>query len=168
MIQLNSSNRRVAFSCFHKKLGYSLPETMLALVILGLLSVGIFYMISATNRSSHNSYHIYLAEQIAHEPLEIFSSLGYKAILDLEKNIGIEDYKVNQWQKLEQKSQKTGIVRPAEVAMFERFISCQRLAGDNTMAFLVQVKVRPAKDFRDVVLLSRNEVVCSDIIIKQQ
>lgn len=166
MIQLKSSNWSGAFFCSSRKPGYSLPETMLALLILGLLSAGIFYVISASNRSSNNSYHLYLAEQIAHEPLEVFNTLGYKSILDLG-NGGLEDYKVNQWQKLEPEGYKTGIVRPAEVAMFERFISFQHLSNDNTRALFIQVKVRPAKDFRDGVLMSKSEVVCSDIIIEQ-
>lgn len=146
---------------------FSLPETMLSLVLVGFLSAAVFYVISASNRSSANSFHLYTAEQIAKEPLEVFLSLGYHGIINCESE-AVGDYRLNQWQVLEAKSQTTAIVRPEAVALFERFISLQRLTDAQVNAVLVNVRVRPVGSAKNSILSAKNEVVCSDIIIEQK
>ena len=129
------------------------------------MSAAIFYVISASNRSSLNSYHLYIAEQIANEPLVVFRSLGFRAIAGSRCNT-IGDYAINTWQSIEQKSCVTGILRPEAASLFERHISFQELNDSNVNAVLINIRVRPINKEKSGILAAKNEVMCSDIIIE--
>ncbi len=145
-----------------KSTGFLLTEALLAILILGLVSSSVFYMISASNRSTMDAYHQLLGEQLAQEVIEVFRSIGYNRLSEChDQNIG--DYKLNDWHPITPLSKETGIERPAGCAMFERQISMQLLEKDGINAILLRVTVRPQKDgFK-----SDNEVSCSALLIEQ-
>lgn len=128
-----------------QRCAFSFIEVMLAAMILGLLAIYVFTMISESNRGTVNTYHQYLAEQIAREPLEVFRYLGCQKVL-AGIGSGIADYKFNEWQKIEEVSSATGIERPEDATIFERKIIITPIKKDDTEAILVQVNVRPTRN----------------------
>lgn len=143
--------------------GFSLPEALLAVLILGLVATSVFYLISATNRSTLNAYYQYLGEQIAHEPLEVFRSIGYAKLSDYSGK-SIADYQLNTWQEVAALSPVTGIERPPVSQAFERKITMQLLEKDGINAILLMVSVRPHKSG---ILGRSSEINCSAIIVEQ-
>lgn len=146
--------------------GFSFVEVMLAIMILGLLAISAFTMISESSRGTANTYHQYLAEQIAREPLEVFRFLGCQKVLAGISG-GIADYKFNEWQKIESVSAATGIERPEDATFFERKIIVTPINKDATEAILVQINVRPTRN-STVFGPGLDQLSRSTIIVSQQ
>ncbi len=142
--------------------GFLLTEALLAILILGLVSSSIFFMISASNRNTLNAHHQLIGEQIAQEIIEVFRSIGYTRLSECHEQY-IADYKLNDWQSVEPVSRETGIERPDTCAMFERKITMQLLEKDGINAILLKVAVRLQKSGN----FTGHEFVSSALLIEQ-
>ncbi len=142
--------------------GILLPEILLAILILGLVSGSVFFMISASNRNSMNAWHKLLGEQMCTEVIEVFRSIGYNRLSECHEQ-SIADYRLNEWQPVTGSSQVTGIARPDACAMFERKITMQLLEKDGINGILLKVSSRLQKNGN----ADDNEVSCSALLMEQ-
>ena len=141
--------------------GFLLPEILLAILILGLVSGSVFFMISASNRSSMNAWHKLLGEQICTEVIEVFRSIGYNRLSECHDQY-IADYRLNEWQTVTPSSQNTGIERPDACRLFERKITMQLLEKDGINGILLKVSARlPNNSHED------NEISCSAFLMER-
>lgn len=138
----------------------------MAVLILSIVSGGIFLLITGASRSSMDSYYEQLALQIAREPVEVFRSFGYERLLKADVN-PVADYLVNQWQVMTQFSSESGIDRPEEAGLFERLIELQHIDQPPHKGFLVKVSVRPLKTEKAVVYARKQSVEFSGVIWEQ-
>jgi Tfp pilus assembly protein PilV len=142
--------------------GFSFTETLITLIFIGFISTTVFYFISVSNRNTMDSYHRYLAEQIAREPLEIFHCIGYRNLEKLVEN-ELPDFRFNVWQPV----QNSLVNRPTAAARFARKIQLHKITSSGNNAFFVEVMVRPAASINSN-LLQKNEISCSGIVMERQ
>ena len=144
------------------KTGFLLTEALLAMLILGLVSSSVFFMISASNRNSMNAWHSLLGEQLCNETIEVFRSIGYNRLSDCHDQY-IADYQLNEWQPVTAASKITGISRPEACSIFARKITMQLLEKDGINGILVKVSVKPLKSSGS----EDNQVSCSALLMEQ-
>ncbi len=143
--------------------GFSLPEILLAAIILALLAGSGFMAISSSNNHAMNACNQILEEQIAREALEVFRSIGFNRLSECHESV-IAGYQLNTWQPVATFSRETGIERPAACSMFARKISMQLLEKDGINAIMLRVSVRLQKN----ALINGNESTFSTILVEQQ
>ena len=146
--------------------GFSLIETMVAVLMLAIVSSGIFLFISGAGRSSMDSYYEFLALQACREPVEVFRCFGY----DRVKKSGetrIADYEIDQWQVMSAYSDSSAIDRPEAIEMFERYISLNEIEYSGMKGLLVKVMVRPGANSAADRFVRRESVSFSSIIWEQ-
>ena len=146
--------------------GFSLIEVLVSILILSIISSGIFLFITGANRSSMDSYYEFMALQVAREPIEIFKCFGYERIAKAATD-PIADYKINQWQNVLQYSSQTGIDRPQETEFLERNIECTPVNDSGIKGVLIKVTVRAFKPGKIKTYVRRGEVDFSSIIWEQ-
>ncbi len=145
--------------------GFSLTETMLTLLLAGILFSSVFYIISISNRSSAGSYHLFLAEQLAREPVEILKSMRFSCVNRFMTEGKIADYMLNEWQRISPESESTRIKRSPDSAVFERHIILEKINGpDHKVGILAKIRVRPVASHRSAIALK--EIVSSCIILQ--
>lgn len=141
--------------------GFLLAEALLAILILAMISGSIFFMISASNRTTINAYHQFLGEQTGQEILEVFRSIGFSRLSECHEE-HIADYQLNKWQQVEVVSKETGIERPDACTLFERKITMQLLEKDGTPGILLRVAVRlTGNNFNE------REIISSTLLVEQ-
>ncbi|MEW6708647.1 MAG: prepilin-type N-terminal cleavage/methylation domain-containing protein [Candidatus Riflebacteria bacterium] len=146
--------------------GMSLIEVMVAVLILSLISSGIFLLITGAGRSSMDSYYEHLALQLAREPLEIFRAFGYERLLVADTQ-PIADYQINQWQSILKFSSESGIDRPEETESFERFIELQKQDSSPVKGILVKVTIRPKPSGKASAYSSRHSIEFTGVVWEQ-
>jgi hypothetical protein len=144
------------------KYGFLLTEALVAILVLGMVSGSIFFMVSASNRTTLDAYHQLLREQIAQEIIMVFRSIGYGRLSECHEQY-IADYRLNEWQPVEARSKETGVTRPDACSIFERKITIQQLEKDGIRAILLRVAVRPQAGRND----SEHEIVSSALLVEQ-
>lgn len=153
-------------SCFPlPRKGWSLAEILLALLLTAMTTGGIFFVMSASSRNTMNAYHIYLAEQLAGEPLEVLRCTSFAEIA-AKLDTGIGEYRFNRWQRIRPVTGRDIINRPPEAEQFERKISAELIQHENTRGILLKVFVRPLTTAQRG-LISRCETINSGIIIER-
>jgi len=154
-------------SFFHNiRKGLALTEILLAILLTGLTTGGLFFVMSASSRNTVNAYHIYLAEQLAREPLEVLRCSGFNEISKkLDASIG--EYQFNRWQRINPNVSESGIRRPVEAGLFERKLSAELIQHETTRGILLKVSVRPLSTTQKS-LMSRCETAYSGIIVEHK
>lgn len=147
-----------------KRYGWSLTEVLLTILLIGITTGGIFFVMSASNRNTMNAYHLYLTDQLAKEPVEVLRCLGFNSVSRAIQT-GIGEYRFNTWQSIGN-SPESNIRKPDDTLFFERKITVEPLNSDETRGLLISVQVRPKTEI-GISLKGRGKTEYSGIIIEQ-
>jgi len=149
-----------------RKEGFSLVETILAVLFLSIASIGIFSMISHSNRSSMDANLFFLANQLALEPLEVFRAFGYESLGEIG-SVPIHGYEVGTWADVPSSDIGSGIERPGGATSFERKIDLTKVELSGTKGFLVSVRIRPVISGKARIFMRKEEVVRSALLLER-
>ncbi len=145
--------------------GFTLLEILLAVFLLSLAVLSVFWTIDQSNRGALDAQYEFLAQSLLREPIEVFRGLGFRRLSEYESR-PLADYPLG-WSSLGNPIPGGGIQRPVEAADFRRHIELKRVDREGHQAIRVTVRVHPVDESRVMSWLSRKEISLEGLILEK-